>query len=595
MVTYIYFVKCPGCEDEHFDFFDDAKAFAMGCLSKKPIITQVEVCRNDFGECTDSCDLGTKWSWEDMMKDAEPEDTVFSKDETFGISEGLDDFDDFDIGPQIDEFDNSLDFDFDDDSTDTLWVAENLNGGEIVAACWTDSEDLALRLLSQAFRERTGGDLKDCYIREAEADEPDYIADNPGLLAEALTEDFDRVKAAAQCSRNCYDFYNAIAAKVSDKEIKPYAKAAAKFVKDQYGLTGKAAEDLLWSGYVVWKQLHESNQAVYEAEHLEDFEEAFHYDSLRDKEYDDALDSLDRPLPQYRYTLDPETGKYTSVLVNRDQFTDDELKKLESCERKPIPEGMTIEQLVEEMEENEDTVECVLCQDLFDKSTCRKELNLGWLCHRCADDLATRGEGPVFKSDTYWDFLDENAEPTKKKTWLVFSGDNPIEIGEVYANTEEDAVAEAERKFPDLNYNDYDGAVQVVPADEDLTEASLTDVMAGVNREYGTSYGERDLLDAEGIDDGEFFDDLETQNEINAEVQRRQRQRQAYTINKAKAEREARQQSKVEELRDLGNTYDGGYPAETSKVSDSHLRLCPECGKEAFDIETGICVECGFN
>jgi hypothetical protein len=76
--------------------------------------------------------------------------------------------------------------------------------------------------------------------------------------------------------------------------------------------------------------------------------------------------------------------------------------------RKPIPEGMTIEQLVEEMEENEDTVECALCQDLFDKSTCRKELNLGWLCSRCADDLAARGEGPVFKEDNYWDFLDES-------------------------------------------------------------------------------------------------------------------------------------------------------------------------------------------
>jgi hypothetical protein len=44
-----------------------------------------------------------------------------------------------------------------------------------------------------------------------------------------------------------------------------------------------------------------------------------------------------------------------------------------------------------------------------------------------------------------------------------------------------------------------------------------------------------------------------------------------------------------ETVHDLGNEYDGGYPA------DSHLKLCPECGKEAFDIETGICVDCGFN
>ena len=50
MIEYIYFVKCPNCEDEPFDFFDAAKEFACGCLSQKPIITQVEVNRNDFGE-----------------------------------------------------------------------------------------------------------------------------------------------------------------------------------------------------------------------------------------------------------------------------------------------------------------------------------------------------------------------------------------------------------------------------------------------------------------------------------------------------------------------------------------------------------------
>ena len=77
MIEYIYFVKCPDCEDEHFDFFDEAKEYAMGCLSKKPIITQVEVCRNDFGECTDSTDLGTIWSSDYVIADVdkEPSDT----------------------------------------------------------------------------------------------------------------------------------------------------------------------------------------------------------------------------------------------------------------------------------------------------------------------------------------------------------------------------------------------------------------------------------------------------------------------------------------------------------------------------------------
>ena len=102
MLEYIYFVKCPGCEDEHFDFFNEAKEYAMSLLSKKPIITQIEVDRNDFGECTDSCDLGTVWSWEEMMKDEhhKPE-IVFTKADTFKDS--------YDYDPEFAALDNSLD------------------------------------------------------------------------------------------------------------------------------------------------------------------------------------------------------------------------------------------------------------------------------------------------------------------------------------------------------------------------------------------------------------------------------------------------------------------------------------------------------
>lgn len=84
MIEYIYLVKCPDRTEEPFDFFDEAKAYALGCLNNKPIITQIEVDRNDFGECTDSHDLGTIWSWETMMSDI-PDNTsellTFSKDD----------------------------------------------------------------------------------------------------------------------------------------------------------------------------------------------------------------------------------------------------------------------------------------------------------------------------------------------------------------------------------------------------------------------------------------------------------------------------------------------------------------------------------
>ena len=102
MTHYVYILKCPDCEDEFFDFFEDAKICALRCLSDKPIITQTEVNRNDFGECTDHCDLGTVWSWEEALGEPEKEldNTVFSKADTFNCPE---------CDPEFDTLDNSVD------------------------------------------------------------------------------------------------------------------------------------------------------------------------------------------------------------------------------------------------------------------------------------------------------------------------------------------------------------------------------------------------------------------------------------------------------------------------------------------------------
>ena len=236
MTEYIYIVKCDGCEDEMFNFFTDARMQCDLVMSKHPIITQVEVERNDFGECTDSHDLGTVWSWEEMMKDtetnAEPAKSIFTKDD-FVAFEG------------------------------------------------------------------------------------DY---NP-----------------------------------------------------------------------------ENDPEFYELDNSVEFE--------------------------------PEISEVSAIDEVPDNF------------RKPIPEGMTIEQLIEEMEENEDTVECVGCEelfpkdecshkddigwlcgncedrivecswcdDLFDKSECRYEVDLGWLCDRCEAAIKSRGETLTFREGSYWDFLDESA------------------------------------------------------------------------------------------------------------------------------------------------------------------------------------------
>lgn len=317
MIQYIYFVKCPNCEDEHFDFFDEAKGYAMGCLSQKPIITQTEVNRNDFGECTDSADLGTVWSWEDAIgreTDAEPAVSVFTKDDLKNLP-----------------VDNDPEFAFEDN--DFRFIDEELLEG-----------------FGVSFKN------KDDYK------EFSSLCSEIGLITAA---DLDR------------------------------------FMKDR------------------------------------DADDSNLLDKLR--EYKAELDSWD----------------------------------LEECaERKPIPEGMTIEELVEEMEKNEDDVECTWCNDLFDKSECRYEVDLGWLCGRCEAAIKSRGETLTFRENNYWDFLDE-----------------------------------------DVN------------------------------------------------------------------------------------------EDEVEALHDLGNTYDGGYSTEDSRLAEledadeysKRLTTCPECGEKSYDAETSFCISCGFN
>ena len=405
MIEYIYIVKCPGCEDEMFNFFTDARMQCDLLMSKKPSITQVEVERNDFGECTDSHDLGTVWSWEEAMKDAEggytdaePAKTLFTKDDLKLMTDGQD--------PEFDNLDNSVD-------------------GEVE---------------------------------------------------------------------------------------------------------------------------------------------------------------------------EPETSEVSPV------------------ERKPIPEGMTIEQLVEEMEENEDTVECTWCNDLFDKSECRKEVDLGWLCSRCEMAIKSRGETLTFREGNYWDFLDEDLEELSFAEMVADSINHLInDLGKDSSAEDfaDDVIKDIENNY-DIEvpedpekYRDWASAVasevsRQLNNPDNLTEASLSDIAAAANSEFGSSWNSEDLLDMAGAEDDFRHTDIHTgmTPSEKAKYDREQEEEKAYKAKLArwKKYQKAKQEDlEPEAVHDLGNEYDGGYPNETSEVSDSHLKLCPECGKETFDIETGICVECGFN
>lgn len=544
MITYTYIVKCPECEDEFFDFFDEAKEFALGCLTKKPIITQTEVTRNDFGECTDHCDLGTVWSWEDLMQDTESEDdTVFSKNETFGISEGLDDFDDFDIGPQSDEFDfidNSVDFEIEDEPLKEA-ATDELQPGVVYT-------------------------LKDdAFICAAEDSSIKGFLSNPTAATIAHV-------------KNTYT-------KGEDIIIPKGTKL--RFVK----------ETLIHN---IWYCMFSDSKVVFLFSH-----------------------------------------SFANHLITEAVET-----------RKSIPEGMTIEQLVEEMEEYEDTVECKWCQELFPKEEGRFETGFGGLiCRSCQNAAYARGEKMTYKDSDYWDFLDEDITAERSTEELVRDSINHL-VNDLGKDSDaedfaDDVILDIERNYDNFvpetpeNYSKWASAIacevsrqlnekldldidfsQVIDSSdmeiwgvEPVGDATYKAVLLKrfENVPFRGGRGEIEKVESEMFDIGGLFVfhfgkdglpklgrwDPELLNSLgNCEIifdDESYDRACEETLNKSTSKTE---ELESETVRDLGNTYDGGYPAEPAEideVSDSHLKLCPECGKETFDLETGVCVECGFN
>jgi hypothetical protein len=216
-------------------------------------------------------------------------------------------------------------------------------------------------------------------------------------------------------------------------------------------------------------------------------------------------------------------------------------------ERKSIPEGMTIEQLVEEMEENEDTVECTWCEELFDKSECRKEVNLGWLCSRCEAAIKSRGETLTFKENNYWDFLDEDIEKPvdEELEWHTYK----ITFTDK-ANPETEHTTTFKTWQSDVEY-----AWRMSNANIPHTVVKNIELIEDIRRDpfdhHDPDYDEDEAADciADQIDnakDAEYDKSLDT----------------------------------LEEATDYRK----------------HLVLCPECGADqALDTETGICINCGFS
>jgi hypothetical protein len=353
MVQYIYFVKCPDCDDEPFDFFDEAETYAISLLDKKPIISQTEVCRNDFGECTDSRDLGTVWSWQDLYKDTEElsTDSVFTKD-YFDV--------DCDNDPEFAALDNSLDVSVINSEVSLDEGLEyEFKPTELQKA---KAEVFKLNSVQRFKEDETLPQIYALYKELCAADEEGGYSPTKNFITQG--QDFLR-------------FYNDFQKLKTQREIeiKPWHDDEKRDI-----ITGAASINSI----------------------------KFKSNAAKDK-------------------LMAESACKVS-------------------DRKPIPAGMTLKDLVEALEENEDTVECACCQELypkedcmydekhgwlcetcqdeavectwceelFDRSECRNEVNLGWLCSRCEAAIKSRGETLTFEEGNYWDCFDEEVDSEVK-------------------------------------------------------------------------------------------------------------------------------------------------------------------------------------
>lgn len=373
MIQYIYFVKCPNCDDEPFDFFNDAKDYALGCLSAKPIITQIEVDRNDFGECTDSHDLGTVWSWEDMVKDVS-------------------------------------------------------------------------------------------------ADEPAVSVFTKGDLAE--------------------------------------------------------------------------------------------YDPDQDSEFDALDNSLDA-VP--------------------DNF------------RKPVPADMTIEELVEAMEENEDDVECKWCGELFDKSEGSYEVDMGWLCDYCIAAIKSRGETLTFREGP----LEEST--SKNTSWDA----QPVELEYEKLLVTLQGVEKQSNDLYEPPYRDeWDETVSYTfEADPTSVVEFLWDFMT--DEDVASVPGGFEAMEADDALFNSFmnehFDELVTKymDKLLTKFEDDARREYEDSYNPYEAEANA----KADYWDSMHHDYfdescnSKSMLEELEEAEDYNKRLidCPECGNLGFDSSTGICIKCGFN
>lgn len=684
MIQYIYFVKCPNCEDEHFDFFDKAKEYALGCLSCKPIITQTEVCRNDFGECTDSNDLGTIWSWEDMMKDV-PEDTdcsVFTKGDLNNFAEYNPDSD-----PEFDDTTDFLDNIPDNFRKSGTAITENMSKEDEIrdlakemydlgvacdsyeefASFMRDNNDIPTEELYSIYQDALKSCIKKPILESINKSLPpsrSAMLNAIHLLGSNNRAYRDRFKTFISDTGSSYEddltneeileFFNKVR-----HEIFEYERSYDFAVLDAFGLVTDSG-DIKESVYkkLAPEELAESsvNKFVIVGE-KEDYSRQF-YNAESDEwvtKSDDATLFDDRNSAiEVWHDLDKSDFYNTRIMIKLVPITESASNNSDNF-RKPVPEGMSIEDLVEAMEENEDEVECTLCNELFPKVDChydedegyicaqckedtvkcewcgfrydpselRKEVNLGWLCSRCEMAIKSRGEtltfregpldetcecdpldhhDPVYNEDIAADYIADQNDRVKDANFDIKSSSfqesfNPRESVEFEYDDLEITVTQGDM---DPETGTYDTCERTVSY---TYEQDKGDVAVDIWENFIT---EEDVADVPGgleaLEDETLWNKfLETHFDTLFEK---------YYKNLLEFYREYATSSCQDNYDSGYENFDDFYFEDIDKNTIGHsmleeleesedyrnrLTLCPECGTNSFGPETCICMNCGFN
>ena len=485
MIQYIYFVKCPDCEDEHFDFFDEAKTFALSELSKKPIITQVEVDRNDFGECVDSTDLGTIWSWEEVVKDLGDESKpVFTKS----------------------------DLEINDDDPEFLITDDILE----VPALAEDEQEPAIDKQPVA----TGRTIKDLVkLMEENEDEAECRCCYETFPKESMT--------TLEGERFCAD----CAEQIEDGDIVKCEWCEDYFDKSECDF----APD--WNGYLCKRCI----QAI-----LSRGEQI----NLRHGGYNEELtvtEEVELEDPECYYCKEHHPAE--TMHVEFDNNIKDDVLVCDTCyaELFGADEELDID-IVDDLgtqfdggyPETSEVTEAV-------KKTEYIEFEYS--------DLTTTVQGPKRDADD-WDEFDYTGDYTYK----VPKDEVATTIYEEFM-TDEDAA-------------DVPGGLETLEDDDEWAKYLETHFDALLEKyydqllEYYKEYAE------EAFADDVSYDDLAA-DRYAAEIDR------AY-----------------DEWRDrrlFGEEAESPKTTLAESDDETGLTLCPECGKNSFDPETGVCVNCGFN